>query len=306
MAQRNGKRLQKMVNEILDLTKLESNKLELERSKVTWFNYLKLIISNFESIAGAKQINFKFEYLSDKNLMVEIDKEKLETIIYNLLSNAFKFTPNKGSVKFSAKDNGKDLQITISDTGRGIHSDDLPHIFNRFYQTKRNNRKAEGGTGIGLSLVYQLIQLMKGNIEVQSDPDSYREGKGTTFTVSIPKVEIIAAIPDEDYLLLKENEIERNEEKANNLLSSEATNNRLPLTVNRPPSSEKPTILLVEDNLDLRTFIQTLLSTEYNVITAENGQEALHQLSIVNCQLSIVNFRCYDAHHGWLYSIGKA
>ena len=258
IAKRNGERLHKMIDEILDLTKLEANKLELKPSPVEWYPFLQIVLHQFESLAGARQIQLKFEYDLSENLTIEIDKRKTEIILYNLLSNAFKFTNEKGEITVKTQQSGKFLQIVVSDTGAGIHPEDLPHIFNRFYQTQQQDAEAQGGTGIGLALTREFVHLMGGTISVESELQ-----KGSVFTVKIPKTEVISA----------------NSQQSNGIksITPETIKSETPAVVPLT-SNDKPVILLVEDNLDLSNFIKSLLTEEYQVITAENGQAALELL----------------------------
>lgn len=259
IAKRNGERLHKMINEILSLTKLEASELKLNISPVNWHSYLQLVVNQFESLGQLRQIDFCFKYESAPDLKIEIDKTKIEIILYNLLSNAIKFTPKGGTIKLQAKDENEFLILTVSDTGGGIPLDDLPHIFNRFYQSNQQDINAEGGTGIGLALVNEFTQLMSGTVSVKSEL-----GKGTTFTVSIPKKEVFEPIQNETEHVL------------NNSNVQSKSNEVSPITLPFDPT--KPTILLVEDNQDLQIFIQSLLQIEYNVVPAENGKEALERL----------------------------
>ena len=192
-AQRNGKRLHKMINEILDLTKLEAGKMTLNPQKVMWYTFLRTIIANFESLANRKEIDFEFEYQGSQHLQVKLDPNKTEIILVNLLSNAFKFTNPKGKVAVHTHSDGESLIVKVADTGRGIHPNDVPHIFNRFYQTKQKNAAAEGGTGIGLALSQEFVELMKGSLMVESEL-----GIGTAFTLQLPRVEVVGQVETEE------------------------------------------------------------------------------------------------------------
>lgn len=260
-AQKNGRQLNRMINEILDLTKLEAGKLELKPEKTVWYNFLKTIAANFESLANRKDIDFHFQYKGNQYLQVQIDQNKLEVILLNLLSNAFKFTYKGQKVELLAKDRGDFLLLEVRDTGRGIHPDDLPRVFDRFYQTKQKDSATEGGTGIGLALSREFVELMNGKIEVESELR-----KGTSFKVLIPKVEVISQLSNSEALLIENGALEIEKE---------------PLKMEYPPiSKSSATILLVEDNLDLQNFIKSLLEPIYNVITADNGKEAISILSL--------------------------
>ena len=198
LAQKNGERLNRMINEILDLTKLEAGKLELNQEKVVWYNFLRQITSNFESVANQKNIDFQFQYQDKKTLQINLDKSKMEIILLNLLSNAFKFTPKKGKVTITVKEDGEWIYVEISDTGSGIHEADLPHVFDRFYQAKKQSNTAEGGTGIGLALSKEFVNLLDGEITVTSEL-----GKGTIFSIKIPRLEIISQLDTEEALQIK-------------------------------------------------------------------------------------------------------
>ncbi len=261
LARKNGDRLNRMISEILDLTRLEAGKLELRPEKVVWYNFLRTLVANFESIANGKNIEFQFQYQDSKTLVLSIDKSKMEIILLNLLSNAFKFTPQGGTVTFLAKEGSQFLEIEIRDTGRGIHPEDLPHVFDRFYQAKKHSNTAEGGTGIGLALSKELVVLMKGQITAESEI-----GEGSTFFVKIPRVEIISQLAFENVETHKEADISfaMPQHEGSKETNSDTTQTQ---------------ILLVEDNHDLRNFIAQTLSDYYDVLTAENGVEALEKLS---------------------------
>jgi signal transduction histidine kinase/DNA-binding response OmpR family regulator/ligand-binding sensor domain-containing protein len=266
LAKKNGQRLHRMINEILDLTKLEAGKLEVQTQRTVLYSFVKNIVASFESIANQKEIDFIFDYQGNKYLQVFIDQRKVEIILLNLLSNAFKFTPNSGKVALTVTDEGQFLQFQVSDTGQGIHPEDMPNIFNRFYQSKdatTQRLNGGGGTGIGLALTKEFVELLKGTINVESELL-----KNTIFTIQIPKKELISQVTDEAAMLIK-NEVVT----TNNQL--EQYKEKTPIATNQA----KDTILLVEDNHDLRFFIKSILSTEYNVITAENGKVGLERLT---------------------------
>lgn len=259
IAKKNGERLHNMINEILSLTKLESNQVKIKTSPVKWYNFLKSLANQFNSLAKARQIDFRFEYQLPEDIQVAIDKQKVEIILLNLLSNAFKFTPKEQSIQLYTFEENQFLVIKVVDTGTGIHPDDLPHIFNRFYQSEQANVATEGGTGIGLALVREFTQLMGGEVAVESTLEN-----GSTFIVKIPKQEVVDEVSKETEPFWNPSNGHTPEE--------EALQN--PQTFDK----DKLTILLVEDNHDLQIFIQSLLQTKYNVILADNGQEALELL----------------------------
>lgn len=267
-AKENTKKLLRLVNEILDLTKLDAHKLELDETTVVFYTFLRRILSNFESHAASKAIDLVFNYDPSRELQIKLDIHKFEKILTNLLTNAFKFTPNSGQINIKVEDLGKDLRLIVKDTGRGIPPKDLSQIFNRFYQSSIN-KKAEGGLGIGLALSMEYIKLMNGKMWAESNTEG--ENRGSTFFVQFPKNELISMLSTEDAIALKG----ENEKSSNPKLSNE----------NGASALHEHTILLVEDNPDLREYISFLLSPYYNVLMAENGKEGMERLTVDNGQL---------------------
>ncbi len=228
---------------------------------VHWYQFLKQTFASFESFADMKFINYQFQYEGDKELNTIIDSQKVETVLNNLLSNAFKFTPNHGEVTMKAGTTEKYLWAEIHDTGRGIAAEDLPNIFNRFYQTKNKNQAAEGGTGIGLALTREIIGVLKSSISVESE-----QGKLTIFKIELP------------LKIAKANEIVPIEKDIIEIENKQLTPSPLLLQKEKTPEKFSNTILLVEDNPDLSLFIKSLLEEYYEVVTATNGEEALEKL----------------------------
>ncbi|MBP8239340.1 MAG: response regulator [Saprospiraceae bacterium] len=266
LMQQNGQDLLRLTNEILDLSKLEANKLNLNEVPVTLYPYLKRLVSMFETYAQKKGINLSFEYRAEAQLQVNLDESKFEKIVNNLLSNAFKFTPKNGSVSVKLEDIGHSLQLEVSDTGRGIHEEDLPHIFNRFYQSSKPNAD-EGGTGIGLALVQEYARLFGCSVKVES-----KEGFGSMFTVVFPKKQVMRPLGDSESLEIKNLQIAELEKAKGHAQLAE--NGK----VEQLFAPSQSTILVVEDNYQIRDYIESLLQESYRVFTAENGQEALDWL----------------------------
>ena len=255
---RNAKRLQQLINQLLDLAKLESGGVKLNLQKSDFIYFIRVLTSSFQSLAESRNIQFDVEILAD-SYQATFDHEKVETVFYNLLSNAFKFTPDGGRISLQLTfDNGAELPISvsISDTGPGIPVDELDKIFDRFYQVDSSSAREYEGSGIGLSLVKELIQLMKGNIDVKS-----RMGIGTTFTVHLPLESI-------------EKEGTRKEEISNVEIGSTMLKQERDdfggLSENFVDSPES-LILLVEDNADLRSYLKENLENNYRIEVAENG-----------------------------------
>jgi len=267
-AKQNTKKLIELVNEILDLTKLDAHKLVLEETTIVFYPFLRSVISNFESIAEVQATQLLLLYDIPTSLKIEVDKNKLEKILNNLLSNAFKFTPKNGKVIVHVQNLGNIIQISVEDNGRGIPAEDIPNVFNRFYQSSVNS-KAEGGLGIGLALSTEFVKLMKGKIWVESQMNATETG--STFYLQFPKKEVVKMITTEEQFIING---EKKVIVAPVLLSE-----------NTPTEVKDETILIVEDNHDLRDYLSYILSPYYNIITAENGQEGLEKLPTAHCQL---------------------
>ena len=250
--QRNSKRLLSLVNQLLDLSKLESGKLPLNLAQSDLIVYLNHLIKSLHSFAESKEIQLHF-LPEMKRLQMDFDSEKLQSIIINLLSNAIKFTPPNGTIYLQVRElKNQVVQISVRDTGKGIAVAALPHIFNRFYQT--NQKEYKQGSGIGLELTKGLVELLKGEIKVISEV-----GVGSTFSVFLP-IKKIAPL----------------REIGGVILTSPIPTIKEPL-----PSAlyQKglPTLLLVEDNEDLLQYLYYCLQSKYNLIIAKNGQEGIEK-----------------------------
>ncbi len=268
MMLRNCLRLLRLVNQVLDFQKIEAGQLRLEPSLDDVMGYIRKIAGNFESLAREKRIDYRIE-TAPNEYRTSFDPDKLEKIIYNLLSNAFKFTAAKGLVQLQAaiapvKNSGGGshrLEIVIRDSGIGIPKKELANIFDRFYQVDDHSHRHRGGTGIGLNLVKELVNLHNGEIRVESE-----EGKGTTFFISL----ILAA---ETGTELKESA--RAKAAWEQIPESAPVNTRTSPSLVNKESLKKPLILLVEDNADMRQFIRQDLQPLYRILEAENGIAAL-------------------------------
>ena len=246
--QRNGKSLLHLVEEILDLSKLEAHKLELQEeptSVVTFFEHLFIV---FEPQFQNEQLDYELQFeLYEDDVFVLLDRKKIKKVVNNFLSNAIKFTPKRGKVSLSIIETDTLLQIKVTDTGKGVHPKDLPFIFERFYQSKQADQKLYGGTGIGLALVSEFASLMGGQAYAESEL-----GRGSRFYFDLPK-QVTKA-----FHISPTTDETSNEELA--LIDSIGTDF---------------TILVVEDNPDMRTFVCDLLSKHYTVLSAVNGIEGL-------------------------------
>jgi signal transduction histidine kinase/DNA-binding response OmpR family regulator len=262
-AAKNTNNLLNLVNEILDLTKLDNQKLQLEEEKVVLYNFVRQIVSNFQSIAQIQSIEMILKYQANQDLQLVLDKAKFQKILNNLLSNALKFTPSKGKITITIKDLGGKIRLEVADTGRGIPTADIPHIFERYFQSSQNN-KAEGGLGIGLALSMELVKLFEGKMWLKSS--TKKENQGTRFFVEFPKKEILNMLTTKDALEI--------EQDFSNKQGSQISDKKVFLD-----EKTQKTLLVVEDNVDLREYIRFALSPYYKVLTAQNGKEALEILT---------------------------
>ena len=258
---RNAQRLLQLINQLLDLSKLEAGKMKLNQAYGEITTLIKGVVHSFESMAKSKQINLQFA--SDvESAYVYFDRDKFEQILINLVANALKFTPDGGHVAIKVKTNEKEerLQIEIADTGPGISADQLPFIFDRFYQGAGHTHKGEPGTGIGLALTRELVELHKGQIRVHSILD-----QGTTFTVEIPYRK--EALKDEPVSF----------QSVGKPLYQQVEVTSIPYDAGREMEIEdsKKTLLLVEDNPDMQAYLRETLVGEYRVIQANDGQDGV-------------------------------
>ncbi len=266
MIRRNANRLLKLVNQLLDLSKLESGNLALEPSEGNVYKSLRTAASSFSSHAAQRNMDYQIKIPSNKTLWASFDRDKLDKIVYNLLSNAFKFTDDDKKVSISVRFSKEQLKIEVTDSGCGIPSDRLPLIFDRFFQVDDSFTKEKAGTGIGLSLTKELVELMKGTIHVESE---YK--KGSVFKIMIPLEEIKSAQKED------KEEIKRKVAIKEKVISI------------KPKSKNLPTILIVEDHKDMRDFIKQQLEEHYQIIEAYNGQDGLEKAAKIMPDLIITD-----------------
>ena len=256
---RNARQLQNLINQLLDFSKLEAGRLTLQARETEIVSLLKKIVASFMSLAERKNISLRFTS-SDSMMSCYVDHDKFEKIIVNLLSNAFKYTPDDGriSVAVQKRETNDHVDICISDSGPGIPLDQQEQIFDRFYQGHDAHSRVQHGTGIGLAFVRELVLLHHGEIHVQSP-----EGEGATFCLSLPL--------GTDHL--------GNEEIIHEKVSEAIfepnmpdTTEIAPVPVDQRSSSKKnPMVLVVEDNSDVRFYVRDILTPHYFIKEAENG-----------------------------------
>lgn len=264
-AGQSAKQLEEMINRILDLRKLETGHMLLQPQPTLLYSFCKSHLENFASLAQHRGIFFSTDISIDEGLVVNLDREKNRQVFYNLLSNAFKFTPAGKSVEVAACVQEKNLVVTVTDRGEGIEPADLPHIFKRFYQSPGKHGSNRAGTGIGLSLSSDLAALQGGSITVNSKP-----GEGSVFTYSLPLS--VASGRDNDMPgHLNGDNVSVVEETR--ITTTGAGNEMLRLKPNN-----KPHVLLAEDDAGLQQYLHEILSDEFCVTVKENGKAAVEFL----------------------------
>jgi len=262
LAEKNSHRLLRVVNQVLDFKKIQDGKLYLNASNVKIVSFSRELYSHFVDQATRRHIHYIFTN-NIPEFEIFADAEKIETVILNLLSNAFKFTEKGGfigvdiTIVQTANLSDQMVQIMISDTGAGIEADDQKRIFERFYQTDLS-RKMKTGSGIGLSLALEYVKMHHGEIHLESEP-----GKGSVFTVLLPK-ESAERPASEDV----GSEIDRVLAYQSHSAQQKSSQ------INK---SEKPLILIVEDNFDMIDFIRISLQNKYRFVIAADGEEGLRK-----------------------------
>jgi signal transduction histidine kinase/DNA-binding response OmpR family regulator len=333
MVLRNSESLLRLVNQLLDLSKIESGEMQVKADKGDLIAFIRDLVAGFETQALEKQITLTFD-TSAEVLESEFDKEKLEQIIYNLLSNAIKFTESGGMVAtkieynrspladapetmrgagseldsgginagdgFQSEIVNGQLSIVIRDSGSGIPASQLPHIFDRFYQVDTSATRRHQGTGIGLAVVKNLVEVLGGKIEVES-----AEGKGTAFSVTLP-LNIPLSPPSKGDIAVTQSGSVEQQHRASAIspfegglrgmydveeidkpslklpinkdkipFSESSTRNPEPETYDESQITNQPIILVIEDNPDVREYIKSTLEKDYQIIEAANGKEGV-------------------------------
>jgi PAS domain S-box-containing protein len=268
---RNAMRLLKLVNNLLDFSRLEAGRVQAHYQLTDIARYTTELASNFRSVVEAAGL--KFLVKTDAVIhAVYIDKEMWEKIVLNLLSNAFKYTL-KGSITLSLTTGNGQVVLKVADTGIGIPEAELPKMFQRFHRVQNVVGRTYEGTGIGLSLVSELVKLHGGEIGVQS-----KERAGSVFTVSIPtgKSHLPIQHVSEKELEFTASLSDAFVEEATTLVGHSAPVGNETETLQR--MAGVATVLVVDDNDDMRGYITNILQKQYHVVTASNGMDALHQL----------------------------
>ncbi len=264
LIQKQSKRMLRMVNQLLDFQKAEAGslKLSLQPGEIVSFCHDIYILFNDE--ASRRNIDYKF-YSQEKYLSFTFDHNKLEIIVFNILSNAFKFTPNGGRIEFNVKKNAdQNCEISIQDTGRGIPLNEIDRIFDRFYRGRAEDATTISGTGIGLSFVKELTELHGGTIVAKSDGDH-----GSLFTVILPPSTAAESLLNVSAEPL--NYANQNNETILNSDTMPEENDQM------STEQELPIILVVEDESDMLQYVYEILSPSFKVVTATNGREGIEK-----------------------------
>lgn len=252
IAEHYAQRLLQMVNQILDLSKIEAGKMKLERTNFDMVQVCKIIAQSFESVAQERDIKIEVQCVQEV-LFVAMDREKMEQVLINLIGNAVKYNKEAGTVQIRVGTKKQQLEIEVADTGHGIENEELPYIFQMYYEGKKNEETVkQATTGIGLALTKELVVLHGGEISVDS-----KLNQGTTFIVRLPLVKASVELSNESI------------SSANILMP--------PLSEPEQVSteSEQAIVLVIDDHQDIRNYIQSCLADEYKVLTASDGEKGL-------------------------------
>lgn len=259
IAYQNSQHLSDFVTQLSYLSSAENDQLRVHSEPVLIYSFLHHKMKEYELLASSKHLIFNHHIDIDPSVYLLADKKNIQLIINNLISNSLKFTPKYKNIFFTASFSAGHLSITVRDEGRGIPEEDLPYIFDRYFQSRQQHAPIEGGTGIGLALVKELVNTLNGSITVESTV-----GQGSTFQLSLPLTLVQAEQAqtcDDHYSTEDASVLEP-----------------ITLTVRPPEGKDKFTLLLAEDNPYLQRYISILLGDHFEVHICSNGQEALDYL----------------------------
>ena len=285
IVKRNSRLLLSLINQLMDFRKVDSGKMELAKTSQNFIEFLDDLILPFEDLVKERGINFRKQYRINPPEFL-FDRDNMQKVIGNLLSNAIKFTPDQGTITVIAStytdksDHLEKLYLAVKDTGKGIPQEDLEKIFERFYQSKQNQSYSgygQSGTGIGLYLCKRIIQLHNGKIEARN-----QNSGGSNFRFIIPierRLSTVVSVDGKPMEMIVANAVDEQD------------------SITQEISKGKPVLLIVEDNPDMRHYIRSILSDEFNVLEAGNG---VIGLEITNRYQPRPDYqRHYDARNGW-------
>lgn len=253
---KNANRLLRLVDQLLEMRKLDAGKMELELSQNDLVSFIKDIVGDFG--VKAKQKHIDLQFISPfKELLFAFDSDKLDKVLFNIISNAFKFTPDGGLIHVSILKNTDKIEINIADNGIGMNAEEKAHAFDLFY---RGNKNISLGTGLGLALSQEFVTLHGGEITINSEKD-----KGTTFKITLPIIESKQVLKKNSTIFFAKN-ISEFEEIEPNLIK------------NNTKHTFENTIIIIEDNRDLNLFLNQKLEKNYNVVATENAEEGWEEI----------------------------
>lgn len=255
---RNANRLLLLVNQLLEFRKQEAGHAELQVAKGNFVKFIMEIILSFKEFAQQRNIDFSFTHQPDE-IDIWYDSSKMEKVFFNLLSNAFKFTPDGGKISIHITREQKIVRIVVEDTGKGISKEDLPHIFERFHKFDKDYSGNYLGSGIGLALVKKLVELHHGTISAESEPEVF-----TRFVIELPtgvkhfkEEEIISDHKGGEHAMHYQIENDKEEDLENSILTA---------------TDDAPELLIVEDNNDVRKYLKKLFLPQYRILEAADGK----------------------------------
>jgi len=261
MMHRNSTRLLSLVDQLLDISKIEAGSMQLKVSKGNAISFIGTLFDSFTFEAQQKEINY-LVYNNPTNTITYFDADVIEKIVVNLLSNAIKYTPEKGSVIGNAKVIKDELHFEVKNTGKGLSKEEIATIFERFYQINENTQ----GVGIGLALVKELTTLHKGSLKVESEPNGW-----TSFAVILPIAK--ERFKNSEIITVISNEVANT--NSTNDDSTLQEQNRSSTEANTITTHENPILLVVDDNVDVRDYLFSIFKEQYTIISAKNGQEGI-------------------------------
>jgi signal transduction histidine kinase/CheY-like chemotaxis protein len=258
IANKNVKILRRLINQILDFRKFENGKLKLNLSEMNFGEAVSEWMESFTEVVRKRDIKLILNAPKGEEIRLAIDAEKMERVFFNLIANAIKFTPDNGTITVSYALEGENLRIAIADTGKGIAAEDINNIFDRFFQVDHVNPQ---GSGIGLAVVKAFVELHSGTISVESEP-----GKGSCFTILLPvhhvAEEVVAPVR-----LITNDDVQAELDRIETSVAEDDTEDE-PIAEN----TDRPQLLVIDDNADIRSLIAQLLGDEYDIHHADNGK----------------------------------
>ncbi len=266
---RNGERMLQLINQLLDLRKIETGHMKLQAAKGDIVHFVSEVCLAFKELARNRNISLDLSHSKEKQ-NVYFDRDKFEIILFNLLSNAIKYTPDNGRVEIEIFEDEKFhrlVKIRISNTGLGIPAAEIENIFDRFYSIERKSNSSQFSSGVGLEIVKKMIDLHKAEISVNSEFNEDGINGSTSFIITLPKGKSH----------LTEAEIIKDFKSSESIASYKHSNSKVSNTEEHLPafSDKKQTILVVEDNPEVRKLIVDIFISEYNVLEAENGEKGI-------------------------------